>query len=172
MKKLLLLLLLVSAGCTSNKIINGSLVTKNTRGTFKNVSKVEFESRKYLDQELINKASTELWDSTKLAEELIQSRKLFPGGYLVINIWALTIDAGNTKYWECVVKKKDGTEIVRETGPDEIPNVPSEGSDYWSNLFLVAVPALKEPFDVYVINNLLNVRADYTIYPDQTTKSN
>ena len=77
-----------------------------------------------------------------------------------------TIDSGNPK-WFTVIFMKDGVELGREDGPDDIPRpVVSRYGTSWLNTALFVVPmGGKPPFAVFVVDRLAKERYEYQILP-------
>lgn len=131
---------------------------------------IEYKSNKFLVEEVKKKSSINLWDSLKIKEEL----KYKPiGGYVYCHVYGYTIASANTKYWTCVVFDKNGKEIIRKVGNDNIPNMPTHRENdpsgkMWSNLLLVRLDTnITDFFKVRLIDGLGDKYNDYLVYPNQ-----
>ncbi len=165
MKKILTLqiigVLIFLSSCTVYKY--GSKVTVDNKSAS---AKVEYKSYNYLINETKKKSTTEMWDEKRLQNELEQVPK---GGYVIIHITASTIGAANTEYWSYVIKDMDGQEITRKHGDNDIPEyTTSQYGTTWWNIDLVPIMTkINGPFKVFVVDELMSRRSEYTVYPDQ-----
>jgi hypothetical protein len=85
------------------------------------------------------------------------------GGFITIKIFRASIGAANTKYFEYVLVK-DGIEILRRSGSDNIAETPIYPSFMWRNLSIISVSQkLENRITLYVIDNLGSTRDVYEI---------
>ena len=132
-------------------------------------SRVEYKSYKVLYNELQSKATLQMWDKNRIETE---TNQLPSGGYIIVNITGITIDAANTEWWEYVIQTIDGQEIKREKGKRNTPQfTTSQYGTTWWNIDLVSLDdKVEEPFQVYVIDKLQNRRDAFKVYPNRIIK--
>jgi hypothetical protein len=161
--------LLASMSCIPGYAI-GSKIVKNgsTIEVAENSAsaKVEYRSPRVLEASLREKAQNELWSADKLEYEI---RSIPKGGYILIRISGPTIASANPKWWEYVIHDLQGTEILRQSGENDIPEHTTSqyGTTWWN---IDGIPLLKpmpNKFKIYVIDRLSKSRSAFIIYPDQ-----
>lgn len=127
---------------------------------------VDYKSWHYLRDELVQKAQRNMWEPQKTKREI---NRLPKGGYIIVHIRTQSIDHSNTKYWNYIVKYRDGNDIKRQNGEAAIPDHGTTNQYYttWKNVSIINLyNDITEPFEVYVIDNFGDERYKYTVYPD------
>lgn len=129
-------------------------------------STIEYKGYDILYNELMSKANVQMWDEKKINQEITSIPR---GGYVVVTFNASTIGAANTKYWEYVIKNLKGEEIVRKKGADVIPEFTATeyGTNWWNIEIVYINDKVTEPFNVYVIDKLMNRRDTFKVYPNE-----
>ena len=83
------------------------------------------------------------------------------GGRLVLHIERSTIGAANTEYFTMIVFDRDGKEIVRQVGSNDIANVPSANGMWW-NIMVVDLPkTIEPPVKIRVVDTLSNTATEF-----------
>ncbi|MEI6853112.1 MAG: hypothetical protein WCL06_09725 [Bacteroidota bacterium] len=162
MKKIILLLVVCALySCTT--IQYGSTVKIESYGA---TAKVWYKSYDFLVSDTKNKAENQMWSNERLQSEL---KNIPLGGYVLIKVMGPTLASANTKYWNYIVKDLNGNEITSKHGEDSVPDfTSSQYGTTWYDYDIVDINnTINEPFKVYVIDELLNKKSEYTITPNQ-----
>lgn len=115
---------------------------------------IQYMSRIDVINETKRRADKEMWTAEKLQKTLGLFDSTKYGGRIVLSIGRITIGAANTKYFTIIIKDKDGNEVFRKKFDEAIPEVPSSGSEIWTNIKSESVwdVVLSTPFDVFIID--------------------
>lgn len=159
-----LLLALALPGCTAinqmmgipTNVGNGYSI-KHERQIWGGGVKVEYQDNAMLVAEAVKTAANRMVEA---------STDGLPQGRILIHYEALSIGAANTKWLEYVVLK-DGAEVYREAGRDQIANLPRGSGGparYWWGTDVVDIP-VDAPFELVVISNLDDKRDTFRITP-------
>ncbi len=132
-------------------------------------TRVEYESYDYMVNDLQEKAKVKMWTQDKIDNEITRLPK---GGYILVHVSGITIDAANTKWWEYIVQTMDGKEILRKRGDNDIPEYStSQYGTTWWNIDGFSLPVdVGDTFKVYVIDNLSNKRSGFIVYPNMANR--
>jgi len=167
------LLLLCSCSNTGNiglgydfskkSIFEHDIVQKKNSKVSERVS-MRYEAPFLLYSTELNKVADSLIGRTpNYTEQLNVANNIAQGGLLIVNIERSTIGAANNKYFEFVVFA-DEIEVYRDSGRDDIAEVPLHYNGNWWNIKSIG---LKNPFrynlKVYVIDKLLGGRDEFII---------
>lgn len=89
-------------------------------------------------------------------------------GFIIVRLATSTIKSANTKFWRIVIKNKNGNVVAQETGPNKVANF-RRTSDItpWVNSFLVLLPELEYPYEVYIISDILDKRWGFKVLGKQ-----
>ncbi|KPQ28888.1 MAG: hypothetical protein HLUCCX14_08345 [Marinobacter excellens HL-55] len=122
----------------------------------------------YRDPELLeNEIRTQMENRMASESELQDALDRIPeGGRIFVHYEATTVEAANTEWLEYVLFK-DGEEVYRRKGKDQIAEVPtsySGGIGFWWNIDAIDLrQPIKVPFKFIVISNLKDQRDTFTI---------
>ena len=167
--RLLVLLAFLLGGCASinqmmgipTNIGNGYKIEQD-REIYGGGVKIEYRDNALLKQKVALSQETRMAPAAETDEKL----ESLPKGMIILTYEALTIDAANTKWLEYVVLK-DGKEIARRKGLNQVPEVPNRGSSgvgYWWSTDAVSI-TVDPPFQLLVIDTLDGKRDTFTISP-------
>jgi len=84
------------------------------------------------------------------------------GGYIVIEVYRLTIGAANTKWFEFIIK--DGKkEIYRKKGRTAIANVPLDNKYWWGSDVIFLPVEIRDKITLYVVDGVMGGRDEFII---------
>tara|TARA_B100000745_G_C20026982_1_gene349430 strand:+ start:255 stop:791 length:537 start_codon:yes stop_codon:yes gene_type:complete len=171
-KTIIFLLCLVSgiSGCTTLDKMTGRPVNEGNGYSIDHDRKIygggvhiEYRDTEFLEREVKERMENRMASESELQEAL---KNIPAGGRIQIHYEATTIEAANTKWLEYVVLK-DGEEVYRRDGSDDIAETPTDysgGIGFWWNIDIVDIrEPITTPFEFIVISNLKNERDSFTI---------
>lgn len=153
-----LLALLALSGCTAlgvpTNIGNGYDISWD-RQIYGAIVKIEYRDKAMLMDEVAHRARNRMVEPDFTG---------VPVGRVFVTYDGVSIEGANTKWLEYVILK-DGKEVLRKTGRDQVPDyeVDTYGTSWWS-MESLDVP-VQPPFELVVISNLKNKRDTFTISP-------
>ena len=166
---------LLIIGCATLKKYEykyGSTVQIRTDFLERNDGNIEYKSPKSILEELNERSKLEMWSKSKFNK--YKNATLTAGGYIIARTSGITLGSAKLKYWNCIVMKMNGDKIDYTVSKknNSIPNVPSDSSGKWWDLFLVYInEPITEPFKVYLISKIHKKRNEYVIYPNEKVSS-
>jgi hypothetical protein len=124
---------------------------------------IEYRDSGLLESEIKKRMENRMASEFELQQALDQ---IPAGGRIFVHYEAITVEAANTEWLEYVLFK-DGEEIYRRKGKDQIAEVPtsySGGIGFWWNIDVVDIrQPITVPFKFIVISNLKYQRDTFTI---------
>ncbi|WKD50517.1 hypothetical protein [Microbulbifer spongiae] len=163
MKKVLLAVLsiFVITGCSNLGVVRESNGNKieviEDPESFDTISYIDF----YDYQALVEKEKQQ----AKLELRKVNFSKLPKYGYLVVNVTTPTIGSANTKFWTTIVQDNEGNVLLRKKGPNYVANHKTIGGyTSWRNLYIVNLPEIEKPFNVYVVDEVNSQRWGFKVY--------
>lgn len=168
-KKFCLIFLFLLCGCAATKLSVGEKYSKygSTVEIVENgaKAKVDYLSYNFLVSDFKKNAALRMWSQEKLDNEIAS---LPEGGHVLVHITGETIGSANTKWWEYVVTALSNKEIERHEGKNDIPShTTSRYKTVWWNTGAFSIQKkISSPFFIYVIDNLLDKRSKFKIYPN------
>lgn len=150
----------VSIPPTDTNSANGYAIT-HTTNTKPIEGKVFIE---YQDHEQATASFVQMLKNQYADQDLIDSAgdSIPAGGHIIVRIRRLTIDTANTQYFTYVFEN-NGSRVDLQRGKQDIPEVPTRGSNYWRNLDVVPV---KDPITTpitFIVGDAFGNRDEFTI---------
>ena len=143
MKKIICFLLsILVVGCatlTGFEHKHGSTVQIKTELLERNDGKIEYQSPKAILEILNERSNLGMWSESRFNRE--KNALLTAGGFIIARTSGITLGSAKLKYWNCIVMKMNGDKIDYTVSKknNSIPNVPSDSSGKWWDLFLVYI---------------------------------
>lgn len=138
------------------KVLYGNTILRvEGKNDISGITNIGYETLAQLKANIEKDAENEMWTEEKKKNEIDFYNRVALGGLIHLYLTRLTIGAANTEMFTIIVKDSTDTEIFRQELKSSVPQVPSNGTNYWWNYTVIPIDkSVQNKIYVYVIDRL------------------